>query len=101
VLPVIDLHLRLGFKQVERSDRQRIMVFLISDIRTGFIVDQVTEVLKIPKSAIEPAPELSARQSLSLSRMANLEKQKRMVQLIDLPHLTEKKELAALAAVTA
>ena len=31
--------------------------------------------------------------------MANLEKQKRMVQLIDPPHLMGKKELAALAAV--
>jgi purine-binding chemotaxis protein CheW len=100
VLPVIDLRLRLGLKQVERTDRQRIMVFLISDVRTGFIVDQVAEVLRIPKAAIEPAPQLSAEQGLLLSRMANLEKQKRMVQLIDPPHLMRKKELVALAAVT-
>jgi len=99
VLPVIDLRLRLGLKQVERTDRQRIMVFLISDVRTGFIVDQVAEVLKIPKSAIEPAPQLSNEQSLLLSRMANLEKQKRMVQLLDPPHLMGKQELVALAAV--
>jgi purine-binding chemotaxis protein CheW len=51
VLPVIDLRLRLGLKQVERTDRQRIMVFLISDVRTGFIVDQVAEVLRIPKGS--------------------------------------------------
>ena len=101
VLPVIDLRLRLGLKQVDRTDRQRIMVFLISDVRTGFIVDQVAEVLKIPKAAIEASPQLSAQQSQLLSRMANLEKQKRMVQLIDPPHLMAKKELAALAAVAA
>jgi purine-binding chemotaxis protein CheW len=101
VLPVIDLRLRLGLKQVDRTDRQRIMVFLISDVRTGFIVDQVAEVLKIPKAAIEASPQLSAQQSQLLSRMANLEKQKRMVQLIDPPHLMEKKELVALAAVAA
>ena len=100
VLPVIDLRLRLGLKQVERSDRQRIMVFLISDVRTGFIVDQVAEVLKIAKSSIEPAPQLSIEQSRLLSRMANLEKQKRMVQLLDPVHLMEDKELVALAAVT-
>lgn len=99
VLPVIDLRLRLGLNQVERSDRQRIMVFLISGVRTGFIVDQVAEVLKIPKGAIESAPQLSTEQGLLLSRMANLEKQKRMVQLIDPPHLMGKKELVALAAV--
>jgi purine-binding chemotaxis protein CheW len=100
VLPVIDLRQRLGLKQVERTDRQRIMVFLIGDVRTGFIVDQVAEVLKIPKAAIEPAPQLSKDQSRLLSRMANLEKQKRMVQLVDPPHLMEQKELVALAAVT-
>ena len=99
VLPVIDLRLRLGMKRAERSDRQRIMVFLISEVRTGFIVDQVAEVLKIAKTAIEPAPQLSSEQSRLLSRMANLEKQKRMVQLLDPPHLMQKKELAALAAV--
>jgi purine-binding chemotaxis protein CheW len=69
-------------------------------VRTGFIVDQVAEVLKIPKAAIEPAPQLSSDQVRLLSRMANLEKQKRMVQLIDPPHLMEKGELVALAAVT-
>jgi len=100
VLPVIDLRLRLGLKQVERTDRQRIMVFLISDVRTGFIVDQVAEVLKIPKASIEASPQLSKDQSRLLSRMANLEKQKRMVQLIDPPYLMEAKELVALAAVT-
>jgi purine-binding chemotaxis protein CheW len=101
VLPVIDLRSRLGLKQVERTDRQRIMVFLISDVRTGFIVDQVAEVLKIPKAAIEPAPQLSKEQGKLLSRMANLEKQKRMVQLIDPPYLMGDKDMAALAAMAA
>jgi purine-binding chemotaxis protein CheW len=100
VLPVIDLRLRLGLEQVARTDRQRIMVFLIADIRTGFIVDQVAEVLRIPKASIEPAPQLSADQGKLLSRMANLEKQKRMVQLLDPPHLMGHRDLAALAAVT-
>jgi len=100
VLPVIDLRRRLGLSEVERSDRQRIMVFLISGVRTGFIVDQVAEVLRIPKSAIEPSPQLSTAQSLLLSRMANLQKQKRMVQLLDPPHLMAQAELTALASVT-
>lgn len=99
ILPVIDLRSRLGLPPLERCDAQRIMVFLISGIRTGFIVDQVAEVLRLPKSAIEQAPLLSNEQSRVLSRMANLEKQKRMVQLVDLPHLMEQSDLLALAAV--
>jgi len=99
VLPVIDLRLRLGMTREQRSDRQRIMVFLLAGVRTGFIVDSVAEVLKIPKAVIEPAPQLSGDQGLLLSRMANMEKQKRMVQLLDPSHLVEGKELEKLAAV--
>jgi len=99
VLPVIDLRLRLGMSCVDRSDAQRIMVFLIADVRTGFIVDSVAEVLKIAKDAIEPAPQLSGEQSKLLSRMANMEKQKRMVQLLDPSHLVAGDDLSSLAAV--
>jgi len=99
VLPVIDLRLRLGLEEVERSDRQRIMVFLLNGLRTGFIVDHVVEVLRIAKSAIEPAPQLSIDQGQMLSRMANLEKQNRMVQLVEPAHLIEAEELAELASV--
>ncbi len=97
MLSVVDLRVRLGLRPVARSDSQRIMVFLLDGMRTGFIVDQVAEVLKIPKAAIEPGPRFSGRQSRLLSRMANLEKQKRMVQLIEPAHLLEDEEVAAMA----
>jgi purine-binding chemotaxis protein CheW len=97
VLPVMDLRRRLGLAQVERSDRQRIMVFLIDGVRTGFIVDSVVEVLKVHKSTIEQAPRLSGDETKLLARMANLEKQKRMVQLIEPLHLIEKQEREELA----
>jgi len=101
VLPVIDLRMRLGLPRLERSDRQRIMVFLIAGVRTGFIVDQVTEVLKIPHAAIEPSPRLSNSQGKILARMANMEKQKRMVQLLEPAYLIEGDELESLSGVTA
>jgi purine-binding chemotaxis protein CheW len=101
VLPVIDLRRRLGLAPVERSDRQRIVVLVIDNVRTGFIVDSVAEVLKVPRSAIEPAPDLSGETHQVLARMANLEKQKRMVQLIDPTHLLEKRHRDSLAALSA
>ncbi len=100
VLPVIDLRRRLGLPAVERSDRQRVMVFLIEGLRTGFIVDVVAEVLKIHRSLIEPAPHLSSEQARLLARMANIEKQKRMVQLIDPAHLVDKDEMNDLSSLT-
>jgi purine-binding chemotaxis protein CheW len=101
VLPVIDLRRRLGMPTVERSDRQRVMVFLIAGMRTGFIVDSVAEVLKIHKSAIEPAPHLSTEQANLMARMANLEKQKRMVQLIEPDHLIDTNDMAKMAKLAA
>jgi purine-binding chemotaxis protein CheW len=74
---------------------------VIDNVRTGFIVDSVAEVLKVPKSAIEPAPHLSGDQHQVLARMANLEKQKRMVQLIDPKHLLEKQHRDSLAQLAA
>jgi len=100
VLPVMDLRRRLGLAEVARSDQQRIMVFLIDGVRTGFIVDSVVEVLKVHKSMIEPAPRLAGEQSKLLARMANLEKQKRMVQLIEPGHLIEVQDRAGLDLAT-
>jgi len=101
VLPVIDLRRRLGMPTVERSDRQRVMVFLIEGLRTRFIVDSVAEVLMIHKSSIEPAPQLSSDQAKLLARMANLEKQKRMIQIIDPSQLIEGRDMAKLSKMAA
>ena len=95
VLPVVDQRQRFDLGDIERSDRQRIMVFMIAGVRTGFIVDSVTEVLKIPAGVIGPAPALSEEQARLISRVANLEKQKRMVLLIDIDHLLDRHEVGA------
>lgn len=59
ILPVIDLRKRLN---LYTSDvKQKDTWILILDIQgkiTGFIVDSVTEVLKIQEEAIEPPPEI-------------------------------------------
>ena len=101
VLPVIDQRRRLGLPTVERNDRQRIMVFLLDGVRTGFIVDSVAEVLKIPKARIEPSPRLSDEQSRLIARVANLEQQKRMIQLIEPARLIGDDQRAELAGLDA
>jgi purine-binding chemotaxis protein CheW len=98
VLPVIDQRRRLGLPTLERSEQQRIMVFLLDGVRTGFIVDSVAEVLKVPKSAIEPAPNLANSQLSLIARVANLEEQKRLILLIDPSRLLESEDKKGLAA---
>ncbi|GAB6042837.1 chemotaxis protein CheW [Endothiovibrio diazotrophicus] len=92
VLPVIDQRRRFGLDALERNDRQRIMVFTIRGMRTGFIVDAVSEVLRIPRQAIEAAPELSDAQAYLIRRIANLEHEQRMIQLLDVDALLDTEE---------
>lgn len=99
VLPVIDQRQRLDLPAIERTDRQRIMVFLLHGVRTGFIVDAVTEVLKIPKTFIEASPRLSNDQARLLGRVANLQQQGRMIQLVDPDYLLDDADGESLAAL--
>lgn len=101
VLPVIDQRRRLGLTALQRNEQQRIMVFMFNGMRTGFIVDSVTEVLKIALTAVERAPHLSGEQARLIGRVANLEKQKRLIQLIDPSHLVESEDLQGLASLAA
>ncbi|CAK0776235.1 purine-binding chemotaxis protein CheW [Azospirillaceae bacterium] len=96
VLPVIDQRRRFGLPNCERNDRQRIMVFTIQGLRTGFIVDSVSEVMRLPRSAIGPAPNLSDEQQKLIKRVANLEKQKRMILLLNVEQLLGSQELTEL-----
>jgi purine-binding chemotaxis protein CheW len=68
-------------------------------VRTGFIVDSVAEVLKVPRSAIEPAPHLSVDQVHLISRVANLEKQKRIILLIEPLNLLDSKDRKGLSSL--
>jgi purine-binding chemotaxis protein CheW len=95
VLPVVDQRRRFGLPSLERNDRQRIMVYTIRGVRTGFIVDQVLEVIRIPASVIGPSPTLSEEQQRLIRRVANIEKQKRMILLLDIDQLLNTKELNA------
>lgn len=98
VLPVVDQRRRFALAEAERNDRQRIMVLGIGNMRTGFIVDQVVEVLKIPHSAIEPAPVLSERQTGLVPRVANLAAARRMVLILEASRLLDAREVAVLEA---
>jgi purine-binding chemotaxis protein CheW len=53
-------------------------------------------VLKIPRQAIEDAPNLSEETAKLIRRVANLQKQKRMILLLDVDQLLEGGEVTAL-----
>jgi purine-binding chemotaxis protein CheW len=97
VLPVVDLRTRFGLPRVERDERQRIVVLALENGQTGFVVDAVQEVMKVPSQAVGPAPCMTEEQAKVMGRVANLEKQKRMILLVDPTHLLAGAEVKALA----
>jgi purine-binding chemotaxis protein CheW len=96
VLPVVDLRTRLGLARTERDERQRIVVLIVNGMRTGFIVDSVTEVLRVTRSLLEPAPELSEEQARLVKQVANLASSQRMLMLLETDQLLATEQVAAL-----
>ena len=58
IIPVIDLRVKLGMMRKEHSKDTRIVVVDIKQKTVGFIVDEVNEVLRIPKSITEAPPDM-------------------------------------------
>jgi purine-binding chemotaxis protein CheW len=60
IIPIVDLRKKLGFNggngQSEKTTR--IIVVELDGLVLGFIVDSVSEVLRIPENTIEPPPSI-------------------------------------------
>ena len=83
VIPVIDLRSRLNLEKKAQDKDTRIIVVDISSKTVGFIVDEVNEVLRIPKSITEAPPEMvTSRNSQYITAVGKLDD--RLITLIDL-----------------
>jgi purine-binding chemotaxis protein CheW len=56
IIPIINLKKRFGIKLAGDKPPTRILVIQLSDIIAGFLVDSVTEVLRVNRSHIQDAP---------------------------------------------
>lgn len=67
IIPVIDLRKRFGMEALEcRDEESRVIVLEIAGQTVGVIVDEVTEVLKIPEEAVEEPPEFFSGKNSSI-----------------------------------
>jgi len=100
-VPIIDLRRRFEIESrertTERSGSERILVVAVDGAKTGFMVDGVSEVMKIPEGAIRPAPEVSTEQIRLIGRVANLNALDRMILLVDPAQLLDRIEADVLA----
>lgn len=60
VIPIIDLRRRFGMPRKEKDKNSRIIVVELTGKVLGFVVDAVSEVLRIPSSVTEAPPSIIA-----------------------------------------
>jgi len=58
VIPVLDVRKRLGVVVRPQTRRSRFLIVNVAGRRIGLVVDEVCEVLRLPRSDIRPAPGL-------------------------------------------
>ncbi|KAA3615447.1 MAG: chemotaxis protein CheW [Calditrichaeota bacterium] len=96
VLPVVNLRKRLGLPVKEYDKSTRIVVVDLERKTVGFIVDSVSEVLRISSVVTEPPPQMVGRvDSEYITAVGKLED--RLVILLDLNRILTNKEIAALS----
>jgi len=59
VLPLIDLRKKFGASEAEFDDDVRFIVIKVGDELAGFVIDRLTEALRIEESTILPPPDTS------------------------------------------
>lgn len=97
IIPVIDLRKRFGLAATERNEHSRIIVVEVHTKVLGFIVDRVSEVLRINSSIVEPAPSMVC--SVDSDFIAGVGKlDDRLLILLDLPKLFDSNSVGAMTA---
>ncbi len=95
VIPIIDLRKRFGLEEKSHDKATRIIVVKVDDLTVGLVVDEVSEVLRIPADTVEPPPPIVAGvESEYIRGVGKLED--RLLILLDLSKTLSKEEKASL-----
>jgi purine-binding chemotaxis protein CheW len=97
VVPIVDLRRRFDLPPRESGSARRVLILVVAGCKTGFMVDGVSEIMKVPADTIRPTPEFSPEQIRLIGRVVNLDEQGRMILLVDLAHLLDQVEADVLA----
>jgi len=95
VIPVIGLRRRLGIEVGEVDKRTRIVVAEVNGRILGFVVDEVSEVLRIPEANFEPPPKLGQVDREYVQGIGKIDE--RLLILIDLSPLLSDREHSQIA----
>lgn len=85
VIPIVDLKRLFDLKETARDEKSRIIVVEVNQQTVGMTVDNVSEVLRLPASAIDPPPQVAGVNGGYLTGVGKLDQ--RLLMLLDLEKL--------------
>ncbi|MCF6268186.1 MAG: chemotaxis protein CheW [Melioribacteraceae bacterium] len=98
IIPVIDTRIKLNLPIIKHDHKTRIIIVELKGKTAGFIVDEVSEVLRIPKNITEAPPAIiSGINSDYIIAVAKLEE--RLLILLDLEKILSTKETETLEVI--
>jgi purine-binding chemotaxis protein CheW len=96
---VINLDVIMGMKSKEQDENTRIIVADIGETVMGFIVDSVSEVIRLPESSVEPAPSVIANKIGTEYVLGVGKMEDRLLILLDLDKILSSNELHNVNAI--
>ncbi|MGP3699549.1 chemotaxis protein CheW [Rhodobacter sp. NSM] len=97
-VPLIDQRRRFGVT-AEAAKTRRVVIVTVDGLRAGFVVDAVSEILRIGAEELAPAPELVEGEEAIFDRVVPVERDGRMILVIDARALLDKAERDVLSAL--
>ncbi|HET6763286.1 MAG TPA: chemotaxis protein CheW [Longimicrobiaceae bacterium] len=100
LVPVVDLRKRFEVAEVATNDDTRIVLVEFQGERLGLVVDAVTEVLRVPETAVLPPPKYVAGLAAEFIR-GIVRMEGRLIVLVDMDRILGSAERIALQAAFA
>lgn len=98
VLPIFSLRKKFNLKDKEHDDDTKIIVVYTNDIKVGFVVDSVAEILQIQEEDVEVAPTIVT--GINRKYIQSVAKiNERMIVLVDIDLLVTDEEKITLGDV--
>jgi purine-binding chemotaxis protein CheW len=92
VIPVMSMRKRFGLEELEFDNRTRIMVMDVEGELMGFIVDAVSEVIRISQEEIQPPPAVVSSGVDHECLSGVISQSERLLVLLDLEKISSREE---------
>jgi purine-binding chemotaxis protein CheW len=99
MVPIIDQRKRFAVRGEADIRGRRVVVVTVDGLQTGIVVDKVSEILAIPASELKSAPELETETTPVFDRIAMIERDGRIILLVDPKALLDRAERDILGAL--